>query len=122
MKLLNIIGSNDSVLFAGSEHLDYSNDSLCFGSQQQLLTTPHILQPQPVDIQLAKCFRDMMGLNKKSGEKYFEKDPFLVPISNNNTTYVQCYEEKQRLPCPGKFRLCRYSDCQALKLMFWKSD
>ena len=44
-----------------------------------------------------------MGLNKKSSEKYFEKDPFLVPISNNNTAYVLCCEEKPRLSCPGEF-------------------
>ena len=44
-----------------------------------------------------------MGLNKKSNEKYFEKDPFLVPISNNNTAFtVHCCEEKQTLKCPGK--------------------
>ena len=57
----------------------------------------------------------MMGLNKKSSEKYFEKDPFLVPISNNNTTYVQCYEEKQKLACPSKFRLYTVqAGCQEL--------
>ena len=55
-----------------------------------------------------------MGLNKKSGEKYFEKDPFLVPISNNNTSYVHCYEDKQKLACPGEFKL---NGCQALSVL-----
>ena len=58
-------------------------------------------------------FRNM-GLNKKSGEKYFEKDPFLVPISNNNTSYVHCYEDKQKLACPGEFKL---NGCQALSVL-----
>jgi len=57
-----------------------------------------------------------MGLNKKSNEKYFEKDPFLVPISNNNTAYVLCCEEKPRLSCPGMM-VSTVSSLHSLSLM-----
>ena len=63
-----------------------------------------------------------MGLNKKSNEKYFEKDPFLVPISNNNTAFtVHCCEEKQKLKYPGKLG-GDAKHCLSFNLMLWKSD
>ena len=65
--------------------------------------TTHIHQFTNTTVSVSQSFRSIMGLNKKSSEKYFEKDPFLVPISNNNTAYVLCCEEKPRLSCPGEF-------------------
>jgi len=43
-----------------------------------------------------------MGHNKKlTSEKFYEKDPFLTPLSNNNSTGMTCCDEKHKVQCTG---------------------
>ena len=49
-------------------------------------------------------------------EKYFEKDPFLGPLSSNNNSVTCCLETEKQKPihCTGMWRLLTYPDTKII--------